>query len=75
MPAATWYGQAHFRVRTDGDAKGFVLKVNNPKLETGATDSRPGLVTFPQNVQNGYIQGFFPPFRVQNGDRFPDHQL
>lgn len=54
----------------DGDAKGFVLKVTNPKLETGATDSRPGLLTFPQNVQNGYIQGFFPPFRVQNGDRF-----
>jgi len=47
-----------------------VLQVSNPKLESGGTDSRPGLITFPQNVQNGYIQGFFPPFRVQNGDRF-----
>lgn len=55
---------------TDGDAKGFVLKVSNPKLETGATDSRPGILAFPQNVQNGYIQGFFPAFRVQSGDRF-----
>ncbi|HLA06978.1 MAG TPA: NBR1-Ig-like domain-containing protein [Anaerolineales bacterium] len=55
---------------TDGDAKGFVLKVSNPKLETGATESRPGILAFPQNVQNGYIQGFFPPFKVQNGDRF-----
>ena len=27
---------------TDGDAKGFVLKVSNPKLETGATDTRAG---------------------------------
>jgi len=55
---------------TDGDAKGFVLKVSNPKLETGVTDPRPGLITFPQNIQNGYIQGFFPAFRVQSGDRF-----
>ena len=55
---------------TDGDAKGFVLKTSSPKLETGATDTRPGIITFPQNIQNGYIQGFYPPFKVQNGDRF-----
>jgi len=54
----------------DGDAKGFVLKLTNPKLETGATDNRPSLLTFPQNVQNGYIQGFYPAFKVQSGDRF-----
>ena len=73
--SATWYtgaGQipAAQCPGTDGDAKGFVLKVNNPRLESGATDSRPGIITFPQNIQNGYIQGFFPTFRVQNGDRF-----
>jgi len=73
--AATWYtgaGQipAAQCPGTDGDAKGFVLKVSNPKLESGATDARPGIITFPQNVQNGYIQGFYPTFRVQNGDRF-----
>jgi hypothetical protein len=55
---------------SDGDAKGFVIRVNNPKLESGATDSRPGLLTFPQNVQNGYIQGIYPAFTVQTGDRF-----
>jgi hypothetical protein len=55
---------------TDGDAKGFVLKVSNPKLESGTTDTRPGLLTFPQNIYNGYIQGIYPAFRVQNGDRF-----
>jgi len=54
----------------DGDAKGFVLKLSNPRLETGATDTQPGLLTFPQNVSSGYIQGFYPQFRVQNGDRF-----
>jgi hypothetical protein len=70
--AGTWYSGAGQLPcpGTNGDAKGFVLKVSNPKLETGATDTRPGLLTFPQNVQNGYIQGFFPPFRVQSGDRF-----
>ena len=73
--AATWYSRAGQLPcpGTDGDAKGFVLKVTNPKLETGATDSRPGLLTFPSPPQaggDGYIQGFFPAFRVQNGDRF-----
>ena len=55
---------------TDGDAKGFVLKLSNPKLENGTTDARGGLVTFPQNKQDGYIQGIYPPFKVQSGDRF-----
>jgi hypothetical protein len=70
--AGTWYSGAGQLPcpGTDGDAKGFVLKVSNPKLENGATDNRPGIITFPQNVQNGYIQGFYPPFKVQKGDRF-----
>ena len=68
----TWYSGAGQLTcpGTDGDAKGFVLKVAAPKLENGSTDSRPGIITFPQNVQNGYIQGFYPPFKVQAGDRF-----
>lgn len=55
---------------TDNDNKGFVLKVTNPRLETGAIDPRPALLTFPQALNDGYIQGFYPPFRVQRGDRF-----
>jgi hypothetical protein len=55
---------------TDGDAKGFVLKIDNPKLENGTTDTRPGLLTNPQAVTNGYIKGTYPAFRVQQGDRF-----
>ncbi len=54
----------------DGDAKGFVIKLDSPKLENGTTDSAPGLLTFPQNVTNGYIQGIYPAFKVQTGDRF-----
>ncbi|MBV6396858.1 MAG: hypothetical protein HFACDABA_02460 [Anaerolineales bacterium] len=54
----------------DNDIKGFALKVDSPKLESGATDTRPGLLTNPQAVTNGYIKGTFPAFRVQQGDRF-----
>lgn len=70
--AGTWFSGAGQLTcpGTDGDAKGFVLKISNPKLENGTTDTRPGILTFPQNIQDGYIQGFFPAFRVQNGDRF-----
>ncbi|HET9587632.1 MAG TPA: NBR1-Ig-like domain-containing protein, partial [Anaerolineales bacterium] len=55
---------------TDGDARGFVLQVSNPRLESGNTDSRPALLTAPQNIHNGFILGTFPAFRVQSGDRF-----
>ena len=54
---------------TDGDSKGFVLKQDAPKLEDGSIGA-PGLVTFPQNKYNGYIQGYYPTFTVQPGDRF-----
>ena len=55
---------------TDGDQRGFVLKLSNPQLENGTVDPRMGLVTFPQNVFNGYIQGIYPPYHVKAGDRF-----
>jgi hypothetical protein len=55
---------------TDGDSRGFVLPVSNPKLENGATDSASGLILFPQNKYNGYIQGTYPEITIQAGDRF-----
>jgi len=55
---------------TDGDSKGFMLKVDKPRLENGTTDSRSGLLAFPQNVYNGYIQGIYPAYTVKSGDRF-----
>jgi len=54
----------------DGDSKGFVLKLNSPKMENGTTEDEPGLLTFPQNKNDGQISGKFPPFTVQYGDRF-----
>jgi hypothetical protein len=55
---------------TDGDPRGFVLRVTNPQLESGTTDTGSGLITMPQNAYNGDIHGVFPAFHVQPGDRF-----
>src|SRR5512135_2415358 len=55
---------------TDGDSRGFVLKVANPTLENGMQDSGVGLITQPQNAFNGDIHGVYPAFHVQSGDRF-----
>jgi hypothetical protein len=55
---------------TEGDARGFVLKQSSPKLENGTISNLPGLLTYPQNVTNGYIQGYYPPYTVKAGDRF-----
>jgi hypothetical protein len=72
MCSATWFSGAGQLPcpGIEGNPNGFVFKVDNPRLETGATDNRPSLLTFPQNVQDGYIQGFYPPIHIQNGDRF-----
>jgi hypothetical protein len=55
---------------TDGDARGFVLSLTSPRIENGVTETRAGLLTFPQNSASGYIQGAYPAFTVQSGDRF-----
>jgi hypothetical protein len=54
----------------DGADSGFVLQVTNPKLENGVVDPHTDLITFPQNVYNGYIQGTYPAYTVRAGDRF-----
>lgn len=56
---------------TDGDARGFVKQTNPTTYENGAVDSiGPNLLVAPQNVYNGYVQGVFPEYTVQTGDRF-----
>jgi len=54
---------------TDGDVRGFVQKLDAPVLETGSPGPA-GLLTSPQNVTDGFIQGVFPAFTVQSGDHF-----
>jgi hypothetical protein len=54
----------------EGDANGFVIKKDNPKLENGTTDDEPALFTNPQMVNNGVISGRYPAFDVLEGDHF-----
>lgn len=53
----------------NNDANGFILKQSTTKLEDGSASTKPGILTVPQNVSNGFIRGVFPSFKVQNGDR------
>ncbi len=55
---------------TDNSANGFVLKLDAPRLENGTTDSGAGLLTAPNNATNGFIQGVYPEYTVQSGDKF-----
>lgn len=55
---------------TAGDPKGAVISQPTPKFESGVIASNPGLVVSPNNVNNGFIQGVYPPYTVKKGDRF-----
>lgn len=55
---------------SDGDANGYVIRLNAPKMENGTTEDEPGLLTVPQDKNNGFITGEFPSITVQSGDRF-----
>lgn len=55
---------------TVGSKHGYVSKVNNPQLENGTTFNGVGILTVPEQVSNGYLQGYYQPFSVKQGDRF-----
>lgn len=46
------------------------MRLNTPKMENGYTEDEPGLLTVPQNKNNGIISGQYPAFTIQAGDRF-----
>jgi hypothetical protein len=54
----------------DKDVNGFILKQSTVKLEDGASLTKPGLLTVPQDSSNGYIRAVYPSFKVQKGDHF-----
>lgn len=72
MCAAVWTSGAGTLAcpGSDGDAKGFVLRLSNPVLESGSTDDEPALLTVPQAVSDGVIRGKFPGYTVKDGDKF-----
>ncbi len=55
---------------SDGDADGFVIKLDNPKLETGLEAGAMAIETHPEWVDDGYIQGEYPAIAIENGFRF-----
>ncbi len=55
---------------SDGDSKGYVLKLTNPVMENGNTEDETGLLTVPKDTFNGLIIGTYPAFKVRDGDHF-----
>ncbi len=55
---------------SDGDSKGYVLRLTDPVLENGVTEDQPGLLTVPKDAFNGVITGTYPPIKIRNGDHF-----
>jgi len=54
----------------EGDDDGYALMLSKPRMESGTREDQPGLLTTPRHTKNGYIQGQYPAFKVQQGDRF-----
>ncbi|NPV55750.1 MAG: hypothetical protein HPY76_03625 [Anaerolineae bacterium] len=54
----------------DSDGDGYVLKLNNPTMETNNAAGSASLETRPKWVDDGVITGKFPAILIQNGYRF-----
>jgi hypothetical protein len=54
----------------EDDDDGYALMLSNPRMEDGTKGKQPGLLTTPRHTKNGYIQGKYPAFKVQQGDHF-----
>lgn len=54
---------------SEGDNRGFILRVDAPKMEDGNIRG-PGLITHPEQVNDGFIKGKYPAITIQSGDRF-----
>ncbi len=70
---AEWYslvGQLPCPSLALSGGAGAVVRSEKPVLEGGYVDNEPALITVPSSGSSGYIQGKYPPFMVQEGDRF-----
>jgi len=54
---------------SEGDKRGFVQMFDAPKMEDGNSRG-PGLVTYPEQSNTGFIKGQYPAINVNSGDRF-----
>ena len=55
---------------TDSDPNGLIIKASSTHMEDGTEGPSRSLLLVPNNKYNGYIQGTYPAFTVQPGDRF-----
>lgn len=53
-----------------GGKKGYAIQVEDPQLEDGTDFNGLAILTVPQRVYNGYLQGYYQEFAVKSGDRF-----
>jgi hypothetical protein len=53
-----------------GDSAGYVLSLGEPAMENGSQSGGAALLTSPQLMDDGRIEGTFPLLNVQSGDRF-----
>jgi len=68
---ATWDNQTNLLrcPGSSGDQDGFVILLQEPRLET-RIENELALWTRPSAIGNGWIIGEYPPYRVEDGDRF-----
>ena len=55
---------------TSGDANGYVMRLENPTLETGAIENSPVLLSVPRNEADRVITGRYAGITIQNGYHF-----
>ena len=69
---ANWLSQAGVLncPGTEGDAKGYALRPQNPTLQDGTTVTNPVILTVPDSTKTGAITGQFPTMTIQQGYRF-----
>lgn len=54
----------------EAENKGFAIRLENPKIETGAVENEDAILTVPQPVDNGEISGKFTPVVIPNNSLF-----
>lgn len=51
-------------------AKGYIMRLDKPKLEDGSEDNEPALLVYPNDTKNGWTEGVFPAIKIQAGYQF-----
>jgi hypothetical protein len=73
MCAAKWSSTLSNNLPCPGNSsskEGSIIRLNEPWLETGKLENEPALWTRPARLNDGYIAGLYPAYKVQMGDRF-----